>query len=827
MQNPSHLLRPIALAMTLGLASLGSPAQGVPASTPAGQVQALDIPALPAPQALQRLIEATQLQLIYSPDLMRGVTTRAVKGSFTPKDALARMLEDSGLQAIETGLNAATIRPKNPSAEHNEAGGDAVKALDTVLVSAMRRREPVREVPMQVNVVSADHLDRAGAKTLQDYLGNEPGVDVKSTGGPGIGTLAIRGVSTGAQTISTVGVYIDEVAFGSSTAVANGAQMALDMGLLDLDHLELLRGPQGTLYGASAMGGLLKYVTREPDAGEFSGKASLSIAGTRGGGLSHTLGAVINAPLKEDVAGLRVSAFTNHAGGSVDAVGPVTRSDNDRGDTTGARASLLLTPTAKLKLRFTGLTQKIRRDGTDFVDYDASTGRPIEGDGRRRLYAAEPYDVKISLLSSDVEYDMGWARLNWILSRQWVDSTAVTDMSAGFVPLLGSMGLSVASTPARVSVSLDKTTQEFRLTSRTDRQFEWLLGFYYDRENSSNRQRAATVLPDGTAGPDLLTAEVPASYRETAAYGDLTWKFSRNLSVTGGLRIAKNRQHYTQTTGGLLVASGPPIVASSSDSSRTWLLTARYNLDATSSVYARAASGYRPGGPNAVLRDPVTGNPQGPLNFQPDTLTSYELGYKADLLDKRLSIEAAAYRLDWKDIQQYLSINGVATVVNAGAAKVQGAELTLAWRPDEHWVLSGNAAWIDAKLTEDAPGLEATAGARLPVSARFAASLNANYTFRLGDRPSYVGASFRYVGNRTSGFPGSTGSPLYVMPAYSITDLQAGIEFQHFSLALFARNVFDKRAQQGALDTINALGGPMWVSQSLPRTVGATLTLPF
>jgi iron complex outermembrane recepter protein len=334
-------------------------------------------------------------------------------------------------------------------------------------------------------------------------------------------------------------------------------------------------------------------------------------------------------------------------------------------------------------------------------------------------------------------------------------------------------------------------------------------------------------LADGSAGPDLLTAYVPATYRETALYGDVTWKFANGLSLTGGLRVAHNSQHYTQSTEGLLVAPGPTIDASSGDTSRTWLLAARYNLSPAISVYARAATGYRPGGPNAVLRDPATGQPQGPLSFQPDTLASVELGYKASLLDKRLSIETAAYHLDWKDLQQFLAVNGVSMIVNAGAARVNGAELVMTWRPNEHWTLTGNTSVIDAKLSEDAPGLGAKAGARLPVSARFSASLGADHAFQLGDRRAYVGASVRYVGQRNVGFEGSAASPLYKLPAYSLTDLRAGIEFGRVDLALFVRNLFDKRAQLGAVDAVSTLGGPMWVSQARPRTVGATLTLPF
>ncbi|UQV47975.1 TonB-dependent receptor [Janthinobacterium lividum] len=680
---------------------------------------------------------------------------------------------------------------------------------------------------MQVSSLSTEKLSRAGAKTLQDYLGNEAGVDVKSTGGPGIGTLTIRGVSTGVQTISTVGVYIDDVAFGSSTATANGAQMALDMALLDLNHIELLRGPQGTLYGASAMGGLLKYVTNEPNTSEFSGKVVVSGAGTRGGGASHTLSAVVNAPLKEDVAGLRVSAFRDHAGGSVDSEGVVSRRDSDRGSSSGARVSLLLMPSNQFRLRLTGTTQQIRRDGIDFVDYNPATGRAVGGETSRRLYIAEPYGVKIDLLAADLEYDFGWARLNSITSRQRVRSNALTDLSSAYVPLLSGLGINVGGAAAIVDVALDKTTQELRLTSKPDKQLEWLAGFYYNQENTTNRQHGATTLVDGAPGPDLLDVTLPAQYKETALYGDLTWKLASKLAVTGGLRFARNKQHNVQHSDGLLSGGAKIIDARSSDTSRTWLLTARYDLTPGSSIYGRAATGYRPGGPNAVFSDPRTGASSGPGTFQPDTLASYELGYKAELLGKRLSVAASVFQLNWKNLQQYLPVNGLSVIVNAGAARVRGAELMLGYRPDAHWTLAGNAAYIDAVLSENAPGLDAVAGTRLPSSARFSASLSANYAFDLAGFASYAGVAQRYVGERNAGFAGSTALPLYRLPAYTLTDLQAGIDFKHSSLALFVRNAFDQRAQLAADSTVQALGGPAWVSLAQARTLGATLTVPF
>lgn len=791
------------------------------------QVISFDIAAGDMKAALDAYAAQSGAQLIYRTEDVKGLPSKGLKRLASAEDALALLLEGTALKVRRDPSGAVVIYvDAGPKPDKRAEADEGPHALGTVVVSASRRREPVREVPMQVNILSADELNRSGAKSLKDYLSNEAGVDLNSFGSAGVGSISMRGVTTGNQTIATVGVYVDEVSVGSNTAFAKGAQLALDMALLDLNHIELLRGPQGTLYGAGAMGGLLKYVTNEPDTSEFSGSGTLTASSTRHGRPGLTASAVLNIPLKDDVAGLRVSAFKDRVGGYVDAVGLAARADADRGDTTGLRASALIAPSRQFKVRLTATTQKVVRDGVEFVDYDGKTGQPVEGELRRRLFAAEAYANKVNLYAADLEYDFGWMRLNAITAQQKQVVGVANDLSAGYLPLLAGFGLNLAAATARFSNDNKKLTQEFRLTSKADKRWEWLAGLYYAHEQTGNHQRVDSLLPDGSPGPDLAIASLPADYKELAAYGDLTWK-TGPWSVTGGLRVARNRQHFEQEGDGLLVGGKTSLAADSSDTSKTWLLTARYALTPTSGVHLRAATGYRPGGPNAVARDPVTGVPLAAPTFQPDSLTSYELGYKADLLDRRLSLEAAAYRIDWKNLQQFFLANGISVITNAGRAKVQGAELSLNYRPDEHWTLAANGALIDAKLSEDAPGLGASAGARLPSSARFSASLSANYSFAWLGHPAYVGLTQRYVGERNAGFDGSISVPNYKVPAYSLTDLQAGIAFKRLSLSLFARNLFDARAQISANSLLVPLGGPQWVVMAQPRTLGASLNLTF
>lgn len=737
--------------------------------------------------------------------------------------------------AVSADAESANPAPQTNASPGNTAESAETKTaasakdgatLNTVVVTATRRREPAREVPMQINVISADELQKSGAKTMSDFLASEPGVDLNTQGGSGAGQISMRGVTTGEQTGPTVGVYVDDVAFGGSTVFSQGATFALDMSLLDLNHIEVLRGPQGTLYGAGAMGGLLKYVTNEPDTNAFSGQASAGMSATKHGGIGNTASAVLNIPIKSDVAAVRVSAFSQHDAGYIDAVGPQAGSRIDRGDTYGARASLLLTPTSQFTVRLSAITQNINRNAPNYVAYDKS-GQPIDGDLTTRVYAPEPFHQNVQLYSLGVEYDFGWARLNSITSYQSVKTDQPQDLSVVYVPALAAQGLNLNSVVAANFAKTNKVTQEFRLTSAANQRLEWLGGLFFTRERSESDQGILAGFPNGTQAT-LSGLVAPSTYTEYAAYGDLTYHVTPRLALTGGVRIAHNQQNYDQTTSGLL--GGPPQSTSSpsSDTSKTYMLTASYGLTDNSNVYVRAASGYRPGGPNAQLISPITGLPgNGNPTFQPDTLWTYEAGYKADLFDKRLSFSATVYDIEWKNIQQLGAVDGVNQVLNAGNARVKGFELASSFRPDRHWSFGLGFSYIDAKLTQGNAATGTQSGDPLPNSAKFSATLTGTYHFSLGTYASYVGFSERFVGRRHSGFSGSSGRPDYLLPGYAVTDLQAGIDFGRASLNFYVRNLFDRRALLAAGTALMPLGGPALVSVAQPRTIGAVLTVPF
>ena len=344
---------------------------------------------------------------------------------------------------------------------------------------------------------------------------------------------------------------------------------------------------------------------------------------------------VINVPLKEGVAAMRVALFHEHQGGYVEAVGPAGGKNVDRGDTSGGRLSLLIEPTSKLHVRLTALEQAISQRGSSVVDYELATGRPTEGDLKRQLDVREPYLVNVGLVSADIEYDLGWARINSVTSAQQEKSRNRLDASF-YDPVLSTPDAPITDTGLDSEPGMRKHKQEFRLTSASGT-LEWLGGLYFDSEVGRNSQLLAGTLETDNSEVDAVALAQPSTYKELAAYADLTWNLAKDWSLTGGARVARNRQVYAT-----IVTGAAPVGGNPAESSKTYLATLRYAFTPTSNVHLRAASGYRPGGPNPPALD-GEGNvdPTAPKSFKSDSLRSYEAGYKADLLDKRLSVEAA------------------------------------------------------------------------------------------------------------------------------------------------------------------------------------------
>lgn len=700
--------------------------------------------------------------------------------------------------------------------------GDApkVQSLETIIVTGNRRREPVREVPLSVNTVSSEELERSGAQRLTDYLENLSGVNVD--GSRGLQQMSIRGITVGGDINPPTSTYLDDVAFGGSTQW--GAKLSLDLATLDLHHIEIYRGPQGTLYGANALGGVLKYVFNEPDPSIFEGQVSVGASRTQGGGTNWLTSGVVNVPLQANVAALRVAAITNHEAGWVDAIGPGAGQRVDRGDTNGFRVSSMFKPAKGLVIRLSALGQDLKRAGSDYTDYTLD-GKPVTGENQHLRYLEEPFRQRTEVFSADAEYDAKWARVNLVASHQSSKNGYVTDLSPYYLPVLAPGYPGLQTVFSSTEVDTRKDSLELRATSPASKQLEWLAGVYATREEDAVGQG---LLGGVAAGPGVTAyrLSIPATFQEAAVFGDLTWYPVERLALTVGARASHNRQTFAQSIHGDLLNEDDP-KSSSSDSSFTYLLTAKYALSAKSNVYGRLATGYNPGGVNALKLDPTGATLTEHPTYKPNTLTSYEVGYKADLFDAALSLEAAAYHLDWRDLQLLHAAASGNEVVNGGRAKVDGVELNATYRPTEHWSITPSVAYTEARLRDDVPDLEAKAGDRLPVTPRLSASLRTQYEFSVGDHPSYAGLAARHVSKRHSSYPGSVFVPDYVLPAYTVVNLNAGMQFKSVSIEAYVRNVFNEAGQTSAASGYTPLGGPVHVTLEEPRTAGVNVRFSF
>jgi iron complex outermembrane recepter protein len=793
----------------------------------------VDIPAQSLETSLRQFADAQKLQVVYVRSDLAGKQAPAVKGRLTVQEVIDRLLEGTQLVASFNGSDTVVIKPvAEPARGRSSATAPGAVALsseartdrdihkaESITVTAQKRTELLIDVPQSVTVLSADDLAKLGATQFRDFANTVPGLTFM-TDGAGRTQISLRGVTAGLDVGPTVGIYVDEVPYGSSTNFAGGSRTTLDVGLFDLDRIEVLRGPQGTLYGASTMGGLIKYVTRLPDATRFNGDALVGISSTEQGGLSYNVAGVVNAPIVTNTVALRASGFYSRDGGYIDNVA-LGQKDANRSNIHGGRLDLLFTPTNALSIRTTAFLQNISSDGEGTADY-AFTGAPVEGSLEQRRLVAEPYDQRFRLVSGSIIYDLDWASLTSISSYQTMRATQAVDFSRLYLSFCGFIGRTCSAVGASSLVSTDRFVQEVRLASEGTKALEWVIGAFYTRESSDGQAQFILRDPSGQPVPnDLLTSSTPSVYKEYAAFGDLTWHLTNKFDVTGGVRYAENRQTFEQIGSGLFGSSRP--ISNSTEGVSTYLANARYRFSDHAIGYLRYATGYKPGGPNYLVNDPTTGLPLGPQTFEADRLKNYEAGFKAESTDRRFAIDVAGYYIDWSNIQIRIASGAFAGIGNApGGARIQGGELALTAHPTPGFKITAALAYQDAKLLKAEPALGASEGERLPNVPRFTAVLNADYELPAGSLRPTIGATLRYADDRMASFNNSAFQQ-YHLPDYSTIDLRAGVLLGSIYLQFYVRNVTDERGQLSAFNT----RGVAVPSILQPRTFGVTASTKF
>jgi len=721
-------------------------------------------------------------------------------------------------------LLLATAAPAAGWAQEASPGNDESQALGTIIVTAEKRSEDIQEVPMSISVIGEEDLEKLHATQLTDFAGYLPGFIVQDGGAPGQAILSLRGIAP-ISAGSTVATYIDETPLGSSSNYGAGSTIILDLLPYDFQSFEVLRGPQGTLYGATSLGGLVRYTTKAPDTEHTSGRFGADVSSVSGAGdLGFGARGAFNLALSPGTLALSASAAHQDTPGFIDNVRTGKKDQNDTTQDAG-RVALRWTPNQDLAVTLQALTQRSDSDSSSYVALDATTHDPIYGSLKNDNYVPEPFRRDVDFYTATVNWDLGWGDFVSATSYSETESRVSTDASLIYgvlFPLFGAPnpGISLFTN----DLMLYKTSQEFRVASKPDDRFEWLAGVFWTRENSAQDQLASAQEFSGApiVGLDPLAfAGLPSTYEEYAGFGDVTWKFSPSFDITAGVRWAHNSQDFAQISGGAILPN-TVTPGSSSESVFTYSFSPRFHFGNDSMAYIRIASGYQPGGPNVVL-------PDVPPSVDASKLTNYELGLKTTLDDNRWLIDAALFDIEWKNIQVSAS-NGVASyLANGGKARSKGLEFQTLYSPVAGLRLGVNAAYTDAELSDDVPSIGGLSGDRLPGIPEWSASAIADYSFPVASGwTGRVGGGLRYVGSRKTDLESNPNA--LELKSYEVLDLNADFSNDRWTIRIYVKNATDKRVYTNETAILSALDGSITQIRGIPltpRTIGVGFDVNF
>lgn len=729
---------------------------------------------------------------------------------------------------------------------------------EEVVVTAQKRKEAIAEIPASVTVVTGQLLEQQRATDFQDLVPLVPGLSLTSDR-PGVTRVTLRGINTGGVA-STVGVYFNDVPFGSSSGLANAAIVSGDFDTFDMARVEVLRGPQGTLYGASSVGGVIKYVPNAPSSDRFEARLLASAEAVDNGDPGYSVTGMLNVPLSDTFA-VRGTGFYRFDSGFIDSIGnnPIPSLTNpatnivdgtlilnglNSVDRFGGRIVALFKPSDRFSLELATQLQDINSDGASTVDADPNTLEPLDGDVQSR-YLVETNDTKYRVYSGTIHWDLGPASIESVTSYGTfeadfkVDAAIAANLTGGpplaslVTFLFGNAETRPLSAVLPQTTSTDKFTQELRLVSPKSEAFDWLLGGYYTDEDSVIEQKILAV----EAGTDTVATGVPtladlsldSTYKEVAGFANATWHVTPRFDLSLGGRASHNKQVASQLADGPLVGGRTQYDdVKSSESPFTYSFAPRFELEKNSSVYGRIATGFRPGGPNVL---PPGAPADVPRTYDSDRLTSYELGLKAGggPADK-FSLDLSAFYLDWKDIQLFLVVNNFGINGNGGTAVSKGFELAASVFPTSGLALSLNGAYTNAKLTQDTdPVVGGMDGDPLPYVPEWSFALNADYEWTVkGGSRAYVGGSLDYTGERTVAFSqrAADGSILQA-DSFLTLNFRAGLYHGRWSVEVYGKNLTNELG----VTSIDAAGplpnGALGLSLIRPRTIGVSVGTRF
>jgi iron complex outermembrane recepter protein len=728
----------------------------------------------------------------------------------------------SGFTALAPNLAGAEQRSRESDGE----------VLEEIVVTATRRTTSIQAAPLSVTALTGDQLRAIGARDLPDYFALVPGLSYSDDGWTR--RVTIRGVGSGSfvEPRPLSALYLDDTPMMTISGPPQLGQIAGPQPeVVDLARIEVLRGPQGALFGTSAMGGAIRMITNPPDPDGWRADADVDLSSTSHGDDNYQFSGMINLPLAPGTAALRAVGFVRNETGFIDDVRRGIANVNSA-KTTGGRAALLWRPTSKATLTLRGHYQSRESEGLNWTDNDI-------GQYSQARYVAESNEETWELLQLAIEYDLEWAQ--FLSATSYMDrKPAVTLDETLFAQDFFELELpNPSSNEFRDSVR--DFVQEVRLTSRATGRVSWLVGAYYHDEDRRNiqdfRSPGFDELTGGAAAsfgyPDTLAhTQGIATQQQRALYGQLSFGIADGWQATLGGRWFDLREERSSLFDGVAFGGPIPREGSVDQADFTGQAGVAYRPNEDTLFFVNAAEGFRPGGANFFSAAVVEhcsedlaelGLPAPPATFASDSIWSYELGAKRSWPAQRLAANGTVYHIDWSDLQtqEFLDGCGVGFFQNAGRVEIDGLEIEAVWQPAESLELTLGTAYVDARLAQNVPNVSGEKGEHIPIVPAWSLNLAADADVALPLGVVFASASFQYIDGSWSHFDDASRIRL---PSRELLSLRTGLRRDTWQLELYVDNLLDDRgAVFASMDGL----GVSHDSLTQPRTVGLRVQLRF
>ncbi|PCI34260.1 MAG: ligand-gated channel [Alphaproteobacteria bacterium] len=701
--------------------------------------------------------------------------------------------------------------------------------FDEIVVTARKRTETMLDIPMAINVVSEKTLEKLGANDFTDILGTVPGLTAYQNG-PGRTRIVIRGISNGGgndndtQNQETVGVYLDEIPISMGS-------MNPELSLFDLERVEVLRGPQGTLYGAGSMAGTIRLVSKKPNLNEVEGKVETSLSTISEGTENYSVKGLVNIPIIEDKFALRMSGYYMSNGGYIDNVleGHEAKDIND-----GSSKGLKLAGRVQVNEDFTiDLT---------FMHHDYSdNGRPEDVDAAGELSRNYPsfdgYDDEMQIYNMTMTYDLDTVEL--VSSTSFFKRDIINPRSLDqFYVLVDGFGDLVPH--ELIDYTQTETfVQEVRVSSTTDNPLQWTVGTYFDQKDVAYQNTwpvpgSDAIMPpaSGFGAPDdhLYYGTDDLTVKTFAVFGEVYYSFDK-FTVTGGLRYFNWKQDISSYVSGILAGGGTTDnPAQGTADGFNPKLNVSYDVTDDMLIYAQVARGFRYGGVNGSIPEAECADDLAEVNvsiedtktFDADKTWNYEAGAKGRLLDGRVMVNASYFYIKWQDVQTSRRFEcGFGFKENVADSSSHGLELDVTAYLMDGLSLTVGGSYMTSTLDIDVPNLNAFEGDRAPYVPKFAMNATLEYVYPLTDNmDGFVWANVQHTGHRQTEY-NVNHADYRDMEAYTVANVRIGFEWENLEVSLFANNLFDDRGVVRALR--RAPFDPDGAIRITPRTMGITV----